>query len=350
MNEGYHVIVVGIFYIIAGLLFLRNNRNNIYDKGYGWFLFSFFHGVDEIADGLVRLHIWPNLTFLFDRIEFTTFYLSSSFLLLATLVKINWVKSSEIPYIGFIVQFPVIVYFMSISREMIDIIETKTIMISGIDITFFTIIFGVLPTGILAFAYIYEFTTILMNRFSRTLSGRKSLGLLLVAIMLVLYNVGELFASVTIFFLYLEIIAITVILLTPLELNLGSDNRIQLFMIYHEDGFLLHQLKLNTSLSDDTLILVTGFLSAINTMVEEELQLGALEKIETGNGLLYLIHEAPYIFAMLINAEDPNILERLNRVTEKISPVLRENSDQINQGLPLYLEDEIEQLAMNEFV
>jgi hypothetical protein len=349
VNIGYHTIIVGSIYLLSSLLFIPKSRNNIFDKGYGWMLFAVFHGIDEIADGMVQIDLLPDYSLIFERMELAFFFLSSSFLLLATLIKVNWIRGSEIFKIGFGVQLPVILFFLFSSESVVDTIDAFGFTLFGVEVKYFTVIFGLLPTLPLAIIYFLEFLNV-----SRRFRGGKSVNrvplmLLILSLMLVLYNIGEIFASVNIYFLYLEVVTIMVVLLVPLEFNLGADERTQLFLVYHSYGYLVLHVKFNTSLDSETLNLVTGFLTAINTMVREELHLGDLERLETGNGFLYLVHKGDLIYAVLMETEDPTIIQKLHNISGKLDDELATIDLEMGVSLTMDQINKMESLVIQEF-
>ena len=348
MNTGYHTLIAGAMFIFISMLFHQRSRNNVYNKGWEWFFFAFFHGIDEIADGLNQVLKANNLIHLIlEKVEIIFFMLSATFLLIGTLIRLNLMNPKDIFKIGFFIQIPPIIFFIFLKETQLDTITSHDLMLLHYSIEMISIVFGAIPTIPLILAYIWQIFNI-SGKMKANFPKKLFLNYLMVIIILVIYAISEMFSSINILFVYFEIFSFSLIVFIPVELNLGTENNLQLFLMYHVDGMMVSNLRFNTGLAEDTLILISGFLSAINTMVSSELNLGSLEKVETNQGIIITKYYGDYIYSLLVKNLTITIQDQLSNFITELNRKSELPKDSID--LTKAILHEIESLAISYFL
>ena len=348
MNAGYHTLIAGGLFVLISLLFQQRSKNNVYNKGWEWFFFALFHGIDEIADGLNQiLNVDNSIHLILEKVEIIFFMLSATFLLIGTLIRLNLMNPKDIFKIGFFIQIPPIIFFVFLKEIQLDSITSHELNFLNYNIELISIVFGAIPTIPLIIAYIWQIFNIsgkMKDNFPRKLF----LNYLMVILILAIYAISEMFSSINILFVYFEIFSFSLIIFIPVELNLGAENNLQLFLMYHVDGMMVSNLRFNTGLAEDTLILISGFLSAINTMVSSELNLGSLEKVETNQGLIITKYQGNYIYSLLVKNLTITIQDQLTNFISELNNKTELPKDSVDLSKPVL--NEIESLAISYFI
>ncbi|MCY3410743.1 MAG: hypothetical protein INQ03_03810 [Candidatus Heimdallarchaeota archaeon] len=347
MNDEIHFLIVGMLYLIIAVPIWWKNRNNRYDRGYHWILFSIAHGLDEIFDyfaSIDTIDFFIKNHILFEKLELAAFFLTATFLILASLVKLGWFRSNESLLHVLPIPAVVVVFFLSFNELVLDTIGELSITVLDFEYSYTTLIFGVLAALPLVYAYIYEFIVLIRKTIKlKDFNNKQVFFSLFNGLLFIFYIIGEVYASVFVYLVYLEVITIFFVMLSPLEVILGTN--IQLFLIYDKHGLPVMHTKFNTRIDDDLIVLVTGFLTAINSMVKEELKLGNLDTIQTENGLLITHYDEEYIFSILVN-EDRMITR------EKFESIIPQVLGQLPKYYDGFLENkqELERMVLGNFV
>ena len=329
MVDSIHFVIVGVSYIIASVIIYLRGRKNLYDKGISWVLFSFFHGLDELLDGLSGLVNFDEGThLLLEKLELSSIYLASIFLMMTIFIQLGLISARQQGLAGILTQAPVIILFLALNDQAIGAIVDTTTPVFGKEVKLFIFILSVIPAILLVLAYFSEAVRLSLRNvklgrspFSHTFPIYMS------GLMMVLYTIGETLADVNVAFLYLEIVSIGYIMLAPIEVNFGTDGTIQFFLIYHEQGLPLMEVRFNNKLTDDTLMLISGLLGAVNTLVGSELKMGNLRQIETESGYLLFEKRGEFVYAVLTQSVSVNINEKFSGLIEKLEKEIGDNVD-----------------------
>ncbi len=344
--DDIHLLIVGVIYVLSSIPIYLKNRENRYDRGFQWIIFSMAHGIDEIADylaGLTNSDELHTIHIFLEKVELATFFLAGAFLFLAALVKMGKIDSNQSLSVSTLLLL-IALFFMVLDENALDAIKSLNISIAGFEFKYITIFFGLFAAIPLIILYFYEFTVLAIKTFKiRNFDKRKIFNSLNIAILFILYIIGELFAPYYIYLVYLEVFTILYIMLTPLEILL--DNNIQIFLVYDQGGMLVYDAKFNTKISDDMAVLVSGFLSAINSLAKNELKIGNLDKINTEQGYLVSEYREKYTFAILINEDKLPTLERFKKLIPMIEEKLPENYEGMIDNI-----SELDNLVLNTLV
>lgn len=332
MANGLILIVGGVLYVVAGLLIYFKEKSNKFDKGYVWVFFALAHGIDELADGLnAAYNFTGNVHDLLEKVEVTTFMLAGTFLVAGFVSKVTRKEYFESMLAALLSISPMILIVIFSDTALIDEIKGRGFDVNGLKISLFTITFGVLATLIYASVLFSQALSLLSKwKYMTPQLRRKVLLYPFEALMLVVYILSELLVPLNELFVLPEVIAIVVVVITPQEIIFSGNKELQMYLVYEKTGLPILTEKLNPNIPSDILDLVTGFLTAINTMTSEELKLGSLDKIETENGILLSRKEGSFLFAMLVrevNAQTEQLFEKLNQQIMEI--LTNENYDPI---------------------
>ncbi len=324
----------GVLYVLAGLLIFFKERSNRFDKGYVWIFFAIAHGIDEISDGVnIALKLTGSIHVILEKVEVVTFMLAGTFLVAGFVSKVMKKEYFESMIAALLSITPMLLIVIFSDVALIDEIKARGIVVGDLKISLFTITFGVLATLIYASVLFTQAMTLLSKwNFMNPELRRKVLLYPFEAFMLIVYILSEMLVPLNEFFVLPEVIAIVVVVITPQEIIFSGNKEMQMYLVYEETGLPVLTEKLNPNIPSDVLDLVTGFLTAINTMTSEELKLGTLDKIETENGTLLSRKEGRFLFAMLVsevNQQTEQLFENLNK---KILEIL--TSEQYDPSLP----------------
>ncbi len=327
---GIILIAGGILYLLAGILIYFKERSNKFDKGYVWIFFALAHGMDEFADGLnSALGLTGFAHEVLEKIEVTTFMLAGTFLVAGFVSKVTKKEYFESMLAALLSIAPMILIVIFSDISLLDAIKAKNVSLNGFAISLFTITFGVLATLIYASVLFSQSLSLLSKWAYMTPQLRRKVLLYpFEALMLIVYIASELLVPLNELFVVPEVVAIVVVVITPQEIIFSGNGDMQMYLVYEETGLPVLTEKLNPNIPSDILDLVTGFLTAINTMTYEELKLGTLDKIETENGILLSRKEGRFLFAMLVNevnAQTEQLFEKLNQQILEI--LTKENYD-----------------------
>ncbi len=315
-------LITGVSFIVIGALFKLKSRNNLFNKGDSWAYFAIFHGIDEAFDSLKNYSIFSSVKLWFEKGEIIFFALSAIFLIIGTLIVFDIIPPKHELELGLIFQSPFVLLVLIANETTIDVIETARVSIGGFEFSLIALSFGVIPTIPLIIALLINFLQ--TRRKFKTIGNTKIIGYVIVSMMLTAYAFSELYASTNNNFLLLEIFAIAVVLLFPVEYNLSGESGVQLFVLYHKSGIPVTSIHFNTSIDRDTVNLVTSFLSAIKTLVENELELGELQDIQTDKGTLVLVQLGEFILATLTSSSPKKIKEKLFQISDTLSLTLKD--------------------------
>lgn len=347
MNEDIHILAVGLAYLILAVPIWYRNRLNKFDKGYQWILFSVAHGLDEIFDyfaGYKGVDFIENNHILFEKLELVAFFLTATYLLLAGLVKLELIRSNQTLSQGLFLPMIVVIFILGFNELVLDAIGDLSITLYGLEYSYVTIIFGFVSAIPLIYAYFYEFAVLFSKTVKlRNFNSKQVWFSLSNGILFILYIIGEVYASYWILLVYLEVLAIFFVMLSPLEVILESN--IQLFLIYDKDGLPVFHTKFNTRIDDDLIVLVTGFLTAINSMATQELKMGNLDTIQTDNGLLISDYSTKYIFSILVNEDRIKTRETFEQVIHALEDMLPDHYEGIIQN-----SKQLEQKILSSFI
>lgn len=333
MVASIHFVVVGIVYILASAFIYMRGRNNIYDKGISWVLFSLFHGIDELLDGISGIINFDATTHLFiEKIELISIYLASIYLMMTLFIQLGMIQPKQQGTTGLLTQGPVVILFLVMDKKATDALIDTTVDIFGQPVKLFIFILSVIPAILMILAYFTE--SIRLSLKSRRIGQGFISGVApvyLSGVVMIIYAIGETFADVNLLYLYLEIVTIIYIMLTPIEINFGTNKSIQFFLIYHEQGLPLLEVRFNNRVSDDSMMLISGLLGAVNSLVGSELKMGNLRQIETETGYLLFEKRGKFIYAVLSQHVSVNIHSKFSLLIDRLEGVIGEKTVDINQ-------------------
>ncbi len=331
MTNPVHFVIVGVFYIVMSALIYLRSRSNQYDKGYSWILFSIFHGGDELLDGLNEILTFSASMHLFlEKIELISIFLSSVFLMMTLFIQLGLIPPKQQVYTGFFMQAPVIIWFLFLNERSISILIDTKMRILTTDVPVFLVFLSAMPALFLAFAYLIEATRLFnLNRKSLANLNKSGLFMLISSFVIFLFVIGEIYADVNALYLYLEIVTITIIMLSPIEINFGTNQSIQFFTIYHSTGIPIIDVRFNNKISDDLITLVTGMLGAINSFMGEELEMGDLREIKTEQGFLMFEKYEEFTYAILTLNISVNIKERFSQLNKELNQIISKEDNNI---------------------
>ncbi len=347
-TQAVHLVIVGSLYVVLSVIVLYTQRENEYDKGMAWVIFGIVHGIDEIIDGVKGWGLFQeNVNLWLERVEIGMLYSAGSLLVAITLIKLQLIN----PKILFKGILPLLslgfLFFLFLPSKTIESIPIFQIYAGkySFEVSYVIILFGLLPSIPLALIYI-SWSIAYMRRWNilSTKTRRDILKNVGIGLSVIIYGISEVLADASAVFLYLELLTIFLVAVTSSELILAGEHGLSLFLWYHVDGMPLLHVKFNTSIPDEDIVLVTGFLSAIQTMVKHELDLGEVDQILTTKGHLLSHRAGEYLFALL--ATSPN--ETLKNIFYQTAQSIRSRTLQFEKDP--YLVPEEEKRKIEDFV
>ncbi len=351
-TQAVHLVVVGSLYVLLSAFVWYAQRENEYDKGMAWVLFGIVHGIDEIIDGVKGWGLFQdNVNLWLERVEIGMLYSAGTLLVVIMLIKLR-VFNPKILFRGVV---PLLssgfLFFLFLPGKTIDSLPVfqMQMMQFSFEVNYVMILFGLVPSVPLALIYIFWSIAyirrwgILPAKARRDILKNAGIGL-----SVLIYGISEVLADVSAVFLYLELLTIFLVAITSSEFILTGEHGLSLFLWYHVDGMPLLHVKFNTSIPDDDIVLVTGFLSAIQAMAKHELDLGEVDQIQTTKGHLLSYRVGEYLFALL--ATSPS--EALRNVFHQTAQEIRSRTPEFEKDPYLVPENEkkkIENLVLKNF-
>ncbi len=351
-TEPVHLVVVGSLYIVLSAFVWYTQRKNEYDKGMAWVLFGIVHGLDEIIDGVKGWGLFQESVNLWlEKIEIGMLYSAGTLLVVIALIKLR-ILNPRILFKGIVpLLLSGFLFFLFLPRETVDSLPTYQMQVAqySFEVNYVMLLFGLVPSVPLALIYIF-WSLAYMRRWDVLLvrTKREILKNTGIGFSVLIYGISEFLADVNAVFLYLELLTICLVAITSSELILAGEHGLSLFLWYHVDGMPLLHVKFNTSIPDDDIVLVTGFLSAIQTMAKHELDLGEVDQIQTTKGHLVSYRAGEYLFALLVAS--PN--DALKNVFYQTAQEIRSKTLDLEKNPYLIPEKEkkkIENLILRNF-
>ncbi len=332
MAQGIALIIGGALYFVSGILIYFKGRENKFDKGLIWIAFAISHGIDEIADGAnTYFNVQGQMHLFLEKVEVTTFILAGTFLLTGFSAKVLKRNPRDVLQVSGIITAPLVLLVFLAGESLIDAIKGAGVSFSGIFISYFTMIYGTFAT--ISFAVIIIMQVFTVQSKWKYLSDpikRKVFFVVFEGFMLLIYTASEILVPLNELFVIPEVLAIFVVLIAPQEIMLSENDKIQLYMAYEDTGLPIVTVKLNTTIPNDLLDLVTGFLSAINVMASSELEMGNLDQISTEQGYILSEKRDNILFAMLVDEVNTQIKETFENINSQVYEII--NSKQYNAG------------------
>ena len=347
-------VISGLAFIVGALVFFIVSRNRTGSDIILWSLFVLTHGLHEIFEYLFEVNqatLDPTLFYYAELTEISLFAISAVLLVIASLQRVNKVEPPWTYYLGIALLFPILYFTWLPDKSVFDLVH-KSIFIGILETNLhrllFGLIFGLVPV------IVFSFLSINLSRLQSSVKNsliktkRNRVILATFAAITFLFFEGFVFEDPNI--LIIKALAALFILIIPVDILLSKSAGLKSLIVFDASGRMLFGHSFAKSQDTDELAVISGFMSALGTFSQEEIDQGKMKTLQLAQGSLIFSHQANLTAGLLSLTSSSQIENELRNFLSEFIVRFKEPLKHSERYIDLEEFDEATELVIERFI